>query len=38
MKDYVVPFFAALVIGGIALFVVDFGLMNLQGVSLFFHR
>jgi hypothetical protein len=38
MKDYMVPFAAAFVFCGLAFLALDFAVMNLQGLSLFFHQ
>jgi len=36
MKDYVAPFVIALVIWGVAFLALDYGIMKLQGLALFF--
>ncbi len=37
MQGYTVPFVVALVIAAAGMFALDWGLMNLQGMGLFFH-
>ncbi len=36
MKDYAVPFVIGLAVSGLAFFVMDWALMNAQGLTLFF--
>tara|TARA_B100000315_G_scaffold236535_1_gene252401 strand:- start:3324 stop:3440 length:117 start_codon:yes stop_codon:yes gene_type:complete len=38
MKNYFVPFIISLAISGVGFFVLDWGLMNLQGMPLFFNQ
>ena len=38
MKDYMVPFAAAFVLCSVVFLALDFAVMNLQGLSLFFHQ
>ena len=38
VKDYIMPFILSLAVFGVGIFVLDWGLMNLQGLSLVFHQ
>ncbi len=38
LKNFFIPFVLSLAVSGVGMFVLDWGLMNLQGISLFFHQ